>query len=354
MPAIFARLRRLPVAIGRGFANVFNPIVWRRRGLIAGGATALVALVIVTLVVGWWWSDPPDTFEPASETEAVAERHDEEIVTGYTTTVTLIHAVDVMLHKPGGYLYNDVMPPGVLLDNVPSWEYGAVVQMRDLARSLRNDMSRSQSQSRENEELSQAEPRLNFNANSWIFPSTESEYEDALGYLRDYRARLAAGDADFYARADNLRSYLETAGQRLGGIVQRLSASVGEWRVNTDLANDPAAASAQPPARELRDETPWLQIDNEFYYARGATWALYHFLKATREDFSSVLKDKNAEATMDQLVRSLEAAQRPVSSPIILNGNGFGFFANHSLVMASYVSRANAALIDLRRLLEQG
>ena len=57
---------------------------------------------------------------------------------------------------------------------------------------------------------------------------------------------------------------------------------------------------------------------------------------------------------MDQLVRSLEAAQRPVASPIILNGNGFGFFANHSLVMASYVSRANSALIDLRRLLEQG
>jgi hypothetical protein len=29
-------------------------------------------------------------------------------------------------------------------------------------------------------------------------------------------------------------------------------------------------------------------------------------------------------------------------------------FANHSLVMASYISRANAAVIDLRNLLEQG
>jgi hypothetical protein len=354
MPANFSRLRRLPLTIGRGLANAFNPIVWRRRGLLAGGATALLALVIVTLVVGWWWSDPPDTFNPTRETEAIAERHGEEIVTGYTTTATLIHSVDVLLHKPGGYLYNDVMPPGVLLDNVPSWEYGAVIQMRDLARSLRNDMSRSQSQSREDEDLSQAEPRLNFNANSWIFPSTESEYEDALRYLRNYRARLAGGSANFYARADNLRGYLEIVGQRLGGVVQRLSASVGEWRVNTDLANDPAATSAQPPARELREETPWLEIDNEFYFARGTTWALYHFLKAVREDFSSVLADKNAEATMDELIRALEAAQRPIASPVILNGNGFGFFANHSLVMASYVSRANASLIDLRRLLEQG
>jgi len=38
----------------------------------------------------------------------------------------------------------------------------------------------------------------------------------------------------------------------------------------------------------------------------------------------------------------------------ILNGSGFALFANHSLVMASYIARANAALIDLRNLLQQG
>ncbi|MGB2325796.1 MAG: DUF2333 family protein, partial [Pseudomonadales bacterium] len=41
-------------------------------------------------------------------------------------------------------------------------------------------------------------------------------------------------------------------------------------------------------------------------------------------------------------------------SPIILNGSGLGLVANHSLVMASYISRANAAIIDLRELLMQG
>ena len=39
---------------------------------------------------------------------------------------------------------------------------------------------------------------------------------------------------------------------------------------------------------------------------------------------------------------------------MILNGNGFGFEANHSLVMASYIARANAAIADLRALLAQG
>jgi hypothetical protein len=39
---------------------------------------------------------------------------------------------------------------------------------------------------------------------------------------------------------------------------------------------------------------------------------------------------------------------------MVLNGTEFGFLANHSLVMASYISRANAAIIDLRDLLAQG
>ncbi|MCB1707405.1 MAG: DUF2333 family protein, partial [Halioglobus sp.] len=46
--------------------------------------------------------------------------------------------------------------------------------------------------------------------------------------------------------------------------------------------------------------------------------------------------------------------QETVWSPMILNGSGFGLMANHSLVMASYISRANAAIIDLRDLLSQG
>ena len=77
-------------------------------------------------------------------------------------------------------------------------------------------------------------------------------------------------------------------------------------------------------------------------------------MKAIEIDFASVLEKKNARVSLQQIIRELEGTQRTVWSPVILNGNGFGMFANHSLVMASYISRANAALIDLRSLLEQG
>jgi len=67
-----------------------------------------------------------------------------------------------------------------------------------------------------------------------------------------------------------------------------------------------------------------------------------------------VLKDKNALISIRQIIQELEGTQQAIWSPIILNGKGFGFVTNHSLVMASYVSRANAALNDLARLLKDG
>ncbi len=101
-------------------------------------------------------------------------------------------------------------------------------------------------------------------------------------------------------------------------------------------------------------KTPWSEVDDVFYEARGSTWTLIHFLRAVEIDFEQVLIKKNALVSLRQIIRELEATQGSIWSPMILNGTGFGFLANHSLVMASYISRANAAVIDLRSLLEQG
>lgn len=101
-------------------------------------------------------------------------------------------------------------------------------------------------------------------------------------------------------------------------------------------------------------KTPWLEIDDIFYEARGSCWALIHIMHAIEYDMRDVLKKKNALVSLRQIIRELEATQEFVWSPMVLNGTGFGFLANHSLVMASYISRANAAVIDLRNLLEQG
>ena len=101
-------------------------------------------------------------------------------------------------------------------------------------------------------------------------------------------------------------------------------------------------------------KTPWTEIDDVFYEARGAAWALVHFLHALQVDFEDVLRKKNAQVSFRQIIRELEATQEPLHAPMVSNGSQFGMFANHSLIMANYIARANAAIIDLRKLLQEG
>ena len=346
--------------IGSVLGNLFKAIPFgklKNKGNLKWVMLVLLILFLCISLVGWFVSREPGIFDVRKVALTHGKTGEEVNVIGFTTTVTLIEVAETLLDKPGGYLSNDITPPAIFIDNMPSWEFGALIQVRDLTRALRNDMSRSRSQSEEILELGEAEPQFNIDNSSWIFPSAEDNYRDGIASLKKYSDRLVAQNQEnvqFYARADNLRDWLLVVEKRLGGLSQRLSASVGQARINTDLAGDSAATQSTFSSSEVMVQTPWLKLDNVFYEARGSTWALLHFLRAIEVDFEGVLEKKNARALVSQIIRELEGTQRTVWSPVILNGNGFGIFANHSLVMAAYVSRANAAVIELRGLLRQG
>ncbi|MGV8918245.1 MAG: DUF2333 family protein [Pseudomonas sp.] len=319
--------------------------------------TLLGVYLLVAILVGWYWSHEPALFPVQQNAQAAAEREGKQMVIGYTTVETLKTVAATLIDKRGGYISNDRFPPGLWLDNISHWEYGVLVQVRDLSRALRKDFARSQSQSAEDPDLARAEPRFNFDNKSWVLPSSESEYREGINSLSRYQARLSDPNqkgALFYARADNLNNWLGDVATRLGSLSQRLSASVGRVKLNSSLKTESVIPGQVPKVDEEIVETPWLQIDDVFYEARGQAWALSHLLRAIEVDFADVLAKKNATVSVRQIIRELEASQAPVWSPMILNGSGFGILANHSLVMANYISRANAAVIDLRQLLSQG
>ncbi len=209
----------------------------------------LMLLLLVLALVGVYWSLEPEPFNIVAEAEKRAPATQAKLTTGSYTTSTVIHAMETLLTKRGGYLSNDVMPPSLWLDNIPNWEFGVLVQVRDLSRSMRSDFSRSQSQSLEDEDLIIAEPQFSFDNKSWLLPTSEGVYQGGVDALYGYLNRLqnpSEPNAQFYARADNLREWLGQVEKRLGSLSQRLSASVGQVRLNTDLAGD---ASAVPPKR---------------------------------------------------------------------------------------------------------
>ena len=317
----------------------------------------LIVYLLVTLVLGMIWSSEPDTFSVREHTRTLSQEMNREPVTGFATTATMIRMADTLLNKSGGYISNDIFPPGIWLDNMPSWEYGVLVQLRDMSRALRKDMSRSQSQSAEDPDLVIAEPQFHFDSGSWAIPSTEAEYRRGVQALRSYLDRLSATDqpsAQFFARADNLNNWLADLETRLGSLSRVLGESVGKASVSDSVAqvnvDDPLAEEAEGE----RVKTPWTKIDDAFYEARGTGWALLHIFRAVEVDFRKVLNDKNAMASVKQIIIELEGTQRPMWSPVVLNGSGFGVLANHSLTMAAYLSRASAAISDMRDLLSRG
>src|SRR5690606_28017138 len=126
-----------------------------------------------------------------------------------------------------------------------NWEFGVLTQLRDVARAYRIEFSRSQSQSREDPDLSEAEGKFFFDNSSWAFPPSESEYREGIRLFRSYLRRLAdpnATGAQFYARADNLQQWLLGVETRLGSLSQRLSASVGKRQLELAMAGEPAAS----------------------------------------------------------------------------------------------------------------
>ncbi|MDO9169484.1 MAG: DUF2333 family protein [Methylobacter sp.] len=330
----------------------------KSKGILWGFGVFVLIVLAVLLFLGAWWGSEPKQFNIMDEAVKRAEETHttENMPIGYVYTNTLAHIAEVLLHKSGGYITNDVAPPGVFLDNVPNWEYGALVMLRDATTALRNHFARDQSQSAEDPDLAIAEPYFYYEHNSWALPSTEAEYQKGIDSLHKYMERLQkyggpVKKAQFYSRADNLWQYTEVVIKRLGGLSTRLSAndSSNYGPGLTKLEQQAAQEKGTPVAK-----VTWLEIDDVFYEARGASWALLHILRAIKHDFADILLDKRAMRTVDIMIKALENALTPILSPMILNGSGYGIFANYSLSMANYIARANAAALDLRDIMNRG
>ncbi len=234
-------------------------------GLLKLFGTSLLVVLVLLVILGMYWSSEPDPFDIDAAAADRAPETSSRLTTGSYTTSTVITAMETLLNKRGGYLSNDIMPPSIWLDNIPNWEFGVLVQVRDMSRSLRNDFSRSQSQSAEDVDLIIAEPKFNFDHRSWFLPASESVYREGIHALYGYLERLqnpGNPDAQFYARADNLKEWLGQVEKRLGSLSQRLSASVGQVRLNTDLAGDAEAVQSTQTSSQVKVKTPWISKES--------------------------------------------------------------------------------------------
>ncbi len=314
---------------------------WRARWLPGEQWSAwLVILPLFLLLQGflaWHWSREPAPF-------LVVAEGNEAPRPGALLALTLARVAETLTDKSGGYLRNDLLPPGLLLDNIPAWELGVLNQVRDMSRALHRDMGLSHSRLVEDADLAAAEAAFNVPAESWVFPVAERELAKGATALRTYADRLGSGkEAAFSPRHAYLLRWLGDVEGRLALLSARLNASLPDHPVIVGVTGE-----ASSP-----EKTPWWQVDDAFYEARGSAWALMHLLRAVEVEYGPELERQGGQLSLRAAIHELEATQQTVWSPFILNGSGFGLFANHSLVMANYLNRAQGNLADVSELLRE-
>src|SRR5690606_30770456 len=102
--------------------RAFHPETMREKGIAWTIAMLSIVFIIVFLGIAEYWGEEPEEFDVLGTAVKEANVKDpKQLPIGFTYATTVIQVAETLLNKPGGLLVNDMFPPGVFEDNMPSW-----------------------------------------------------------------------------------------------------------------------------------------------------------------------------------------------------------------------------------------
>jgi hypothetical protein len=147
--------------------------------------------------------------------------------------------------------------------------------------------------------------------------------------LRRYNDRLAAGQAVFETRADNLQT-----------LIDRFTSDIGS-----------ASASIDSHLRERSGWIPDFTGDDLFYANKGRLYAYYLLMRALEVDFAKVIAEKDLGNAWKLTLDSLHDAAT-LQPWVILNGAPDSqFLPSHLSAQGFYLLRARAQLKEITNIL---
>ena len=301
----------------------------RKKPFIVLAVLAVLAVLYVFNMA--YFSIKPDFFSVEKKAEAQQ---------GLLFSTTLQQLLEHELDGSGGWIPNDtIISPTWALDNRPNFQLGVLEVVRYSSRVLRDNLSRQRSTDKIDPDCDGAFTSFSNDPRKWIMPSAEGKYKQGIRSISEYARRLEYGTSSFYPRSDNLIQLLEQYASLLGGVNTRL--------LNASRAQTSFSADDNSPAK-----VAWTEIDDNFYYAQGVGYALYHMFQALQIEFEAVLRDKNAALIVSEIIISLrEGYFEPV---LVTNGSKNGVFANHSSNLRVFLDDARQKTNSLIRMLDQG
>ncbi|MDR2351588.1 MAG: DUF2333 family protein [Deltaproteobacteria bacterium] len=276
----------------------------------------------------------------------------EPALPGVYFTESIISIGDEMFTN---WLPNDKIWPTILMDNPQNFQLGELRALRDTLYRTQENLSRQRSSDITDPDLLEAVRAINMSPDSWIFPRAESSFLSAMDSLRKYRDKILSGEAKFVPRADNLSDLLVQYVSILGDVNSRLAqAPSREDFISTETMQTTLDELSSEEATELAESqknTPYFQIDNNFYYAQGVAYVIRQMMVAIQVDFKDILNTKKADGLVTDIIFTLDIAQ--FEPWIVLNGDVGSITANHSMELHSILENSRQKINNLIEMISQ-
>lgn len=300
---------------------------WGRR-LALGIVVAVVLFFPISMLVVHSIDDDPDFVPPPALD-----------VAGGSRAVAMAAALVDREVNETGWVANAPFPfPSHFLDNMPNFQLGVVYAVSRFAVLMSDQLGRTRGTSQVDPDLDKAAGAFKYDGTRWFWrpsvsllptASAESEYRAGVRSLTAYNRRLAAGQAVYDRRADNLVALLESVAADLG------------------------SASAAIAERIGASGTFWFdtEADDLFYANKGRLYAYYMILREVGHDFAGVLAERRAEAVWKQMLDSLRAGAE--LHPLIVSNAAADsvILPNHLTTQGFYLLRSRTQIREVASVL---
>lgn len=299
---------------------------WRRFGFWRPVAVVLAAVLLLYYPIGMAWVhvvDDDPAFAPA------------DVPQGASQTVAAAAALIDREVNGHGWTPNDpFFKPAAALDNMPNYQQGIIGALSRFAVEMGDQIGRTRGSSAIDPDLDKAAGLLKYPGDVWIWnPSvslaptatSERQYLAAMRALNDYNRRLAAREAVFERRADNLQATIDRISKDLGSMSAVLDQRVAEGR------------------HKLFDGG----ADDVFYQTKGRLYAYLLLLRGLGQDFSNVIVERELGSTWDQMLRSFASAVA-LDPWVVMNGAPDAqMVPSHLAAQGFFLLRARTQLTEI-------
>lgn len=318
-----------------------------KRMAFVGAVAWTFGLILYSVVPAWpaiWTVTYPLNYYSVLPPSDVSITHEDKEL---TLTNTVIEMIETLLEnwQPDDLWVSPTRTPIIGMDDPTNFQLEAMETLQQVVNEMWRTTSRRTEQDHMNKNLEEARMALSFRPDSWWLPSSKGEYLRGLKHLKKFREEVKSGAWAIQPLAHNLDSMINLFASNLSGTSQTLASAYGKSETFTTPSKGVEVEQIK------HEETPYIEVDDNYFRAQGQLWVVKNVLVALSVDFEDIIGVKQAENVIAKAIDDIASSPMYLHVPIwVLNLPPTMFGGqNMSMQLGTVVQTARTNLDLLQR-----